>query len=206
MRLTRSRQRSSGHSAVAIRPDLRPSQGAPKLLRSYRTIRRLHSSALDRPISPSVILSARRAFSRGGAGRFVSERVRATFLPGPVRCLVMTTVRIAASFQGVSGHDDSAGDQAVAPLVVAADVDQQSAAGLRVQGFGGRGTCGSMALAWAGSSSTVLPVPRPAMSSSRSGDIVSVSLADRPCRGLARTGIADAGAVRAAWPMQAARL
>ena len=38
------------------------------------------------------------------------------------------------------GHDDCAGDQAVAPLVVAADADQQSAAGLRVQGFGGRGT------------------------------------------------------------------
>jgi hypothetical protein len=70
----------------------------------------------------------------------------------------------------------------------------------------GEGRCGSMALAWASSSSTALAVPRPVMSSSRSGDVVSVSLAGCPCGGFACIGIADAGAVRATWPMQAARL
>jgi hypothetical protein len=85
---------------------------------------------------------------------------------------------VAAPFQGVAGHHDGPGNQAVAPLVVAADIDQQSAAGLRVQGLGGQwALSGSMARAWASSSSTVLAVLRPAMMSSRSGDVVPLSLA-----------------------------
>src|SRR5262249_9428239 len=44
---------------------------------------------------------------------------------------------VAAPFQGVAGHYDGAGDQAVlAPLVVVADVDEQSAAGLGVECLG----------------------------------------------------------------------
>src|SRR5215472_18517904 len=46
---------------------------------------------------------------------------------------------IAAPFQRVAGHHDGAGYEAVfAPLVVAADVDEQSAAGLGVERLGRR--------------------------------------------------------------------
>jgi hypothetical protein len=46
---------------------------------------------------------------------------------------------VAAPFQAVAGQHDGAGDQAVfAALVVAADVDQQSATGLGTEGLGGR--------------------------------------------------------------------
>ena len=47
---------------------------------------------------------------------------------------------VAAPFQGVAGQQDGAGDQAVlAPLVVAADVDEEGAVGLSAQGLGGGG-------------------------------------------------------------------
>jgi hypothetical protein len=46
---------------------------------------------------------------------------------------------VATPFQAVAGQHDGAGDQAVfAALVVAADVDQQSATGLGAEGLGGR--------------------------------------------------------------------
>jgi hypothetical protein len=45
---------------------------------------------------------------------------------------------VAEPFQGVAGQHDGAGDQAVcAPLVVFADIDEQSAAGLGVECLGG---------------------------------------------------------------------
>jgi hypothetical protein len=44
---------------------------------------------------------------------------------------------VAAPFRAVAGQHDGAGDQAVfAPLVVAADVDEQSAVGLGVECLG----------------------------------------------------------------------
>jgi SnoaL-like domain len=53
---------------------------------------------------------------------------------------VTTVIRTRAGEQTLTvGHHDSAGDQAVAPLVVAADVHQQGAIGLGVECLGGRG-------------------------------------------------------------------
>ena len=40
---------------------------------------------------------------------------------------------VAAPFQAVAGDHQGAGNQAVAPLAVAADVDQECTAGLRAQ-------------------------------------------------------------------------
>jgi hypothetical protein len=54
---------------------------------------------------------------------------------------------VAAPFQGIAGHHDGAGDQAVAPLVIASDVHQEGTIGLREERLGGQGRCGSIALA-----------------------------------------------------------
>jgi len=44
---------------------------------------------------------------------------------------------VTAPFQSVAGYHDGAGDQALAPLVVAGDIHQGSTAGLRVECLGG---------------------------------------------------------------------
>ena len=46
---------------------------------------------------------------------------------------------VAAPFQDVAGDHQGAGDQAVAPLVVTADVDQERTTGLGAQRLGRRG-------------------------------------------------------------------
>jgi hypothetical protein len=95
---------------------------------------------------------------------------------------------------------DGAGDQAVASLVVAADVHQQSTACLGVECLGGRGAAWQRSPGMSEQSIDGLGGTGSGHIGPRSGDVVSVSLADRPCSGFARAGIADAGAVPAKYP------
>jgi hypothetical protein len=72
---------------------------------------------------------------------------------------------VAAPFQRVAGQHDGAGDEAAcAPLIVAADVDEQRATGLGAERLGRRWAVRQRGLAWASSSSTVFATRRWAMS------------------------------------------
>ena len=78
---------------------------------------------------------------------------------------------VAAPFQAVAGDHQGAGNQAVAPLVVTADVDQEAPLACARSASSGEGRCGSMLLAWARSSSTVLADPGPVMVASGRGEL-----------------------------------